>query len=356
MKKHIAAALVVICVSASIVPNLHAFSGTYNLENLLPMLNFSLETDYYDAQAELYEIQIEDGENQLEGFEEENPLGMGQLDELKTRSKLVPMKLAETKALAEYELQTRYYSVFLLTKQNELLNAQLELLTAQIRVENTKLTYGDSTQSDVDALMVREIAVRRAVEANAEAAEAIKGIITEKTATSAADINTTLEITSAELAYIPQLDYLQQQLVNENASAVEYRLTVRNKRRLIGYIDDSPARTDAMADSAEAEYNLAVAQEELYCAGLRQSAVDVYVRYLSAKAAYSPETYALMANRLAAAQSAYQHGEISELELLSQQASIREQLYTYYENAAAFRNAITELQMAEQGVLVGGVS
>jgi hypothetical protein len=359
MKKQIIAAVIGVSVTLSLalIPA-RALYKAYKLDDLLRIQKFDRYTDLYDAQTELLNAQIKNLENQLSGVNkpENYPQERYQLDDLKSRLELVPMQFEEAKGRAKYELQARYYGVCLMRKQNELLQSQLDYIDAQIIVENAKLSLGDSTQASVDALTIQKTSAEQAIEANLEIIGLTTALVASATGIDGEGFNPTFEITlTVELPYPRTLDFLWDRFVVKNVSANEYRMAVKNNQNLVDYIGEAESGiSEYVENAAKANAEVAQAQSKLTGLQLRQSATSVYSRYLSAKAGYNPSYYGVLTAQLALAESAREHGEVSELELLRRRSEIQEQLYRQYESAVTLLNAITELQMLERGVLVDG--
>ncbi|MDR1209807.1 MAG: hypothetical protein LBK41_05780 [Clostridiales bacterium] len=359
MKKRITAAVIGVSVTLALalIPA-RAFYEAYRLDGLLRIQKFDRYTDLYDAQTELLNAQIKSLENQLSGVNkpENYPQERYQIDDLKSRLELVPTRLEEAKERAKYELQARYNGVCLMLKQNELLQAQLEYLDAQITVENTKLSLGDSTRASLDALAVQKASAEQAIGANLEIIKLTKALVASAAGFDGEGFNPTFELPlTVELPYPRTLDFLWDRFMVKNVAANESRMAVKNNQNLAGYIGEAESGiSEYVKNAAEANLKAAQAQNKLTGLQLRQSATGVFARYLSAKAGYNPNYNGVLTARLALAESAREHGEVSGLEFLRLRAEIQEQMYGHYESVVTLLNAVTELQMLERGVLADG--
>jgi len=264
---------------------------------------------------------------------------------------LLEQQISQARSTETYIFQVEYNNVLLLIENGKLLQLQSELLDKQISVEKVKLQLGETTQNALDVLLAQKSGVEQQIMINGESVKLKKEYIKTK-----ADISGFLFIADYEISaaapplYDKTLNQLRAALIGSNTTLYMYDEQISAK---FDQILSMSGADNSVISAAQTELEQITAQRELYAQQLAWAAIDKYAAYSDALTQYNAAAALRPAlqERLTQLDAAFASGEISELDLLSQQFSIEQELYKVNAASITLSSAVVELELLEQGIV-----
>lgn len=305
-------------------------------EALLTLVNQinALQTRVYTLEAQLGALQ-------------------GSLSPAETDDELLDLQITQSRETEKYLFLTEYYAAALMMKQGSLYARRLSVTDKQIVVEKVKAELGESAPGNVETLIAQRESLSRQSESNRKSWELKKLLLDTKYGERGYEFIGNYDIPEpSEFTMSP--DKLQDALLQKNATLRSYdnqldalNDTLEEMRNAYGFAYD--------AYSIESEIRTLSAQRELYERQLRWTALGKYAAYTDALAAFGAHSARrpLLDEQLARMRELYAAGELSELEYMSRELSVYEELYEADAAAVALTRSARELSLLSEGVVAG---
>jgi hypothetical protein len=264
-------------------------------------------------------------------------------------------KQSQQKLTQEYQFQVNYYNVCLSMQQLQLNQSQLNLVNEQIIVEEEKLKQGTSTQLNVDQLSLNKQKILDQI-------STLNNTISLDQDVLKTELNQPLNIQFSPSFIIPDtvdnsntytLLTLTQACENDNLNLLE-------DNAFIGFYGTLATSLSACVDQSDPSYCNAVAEKsntQIQADILRQqidiSAEQQYDEFSECLAAYntSNQEKNVLNEKKLVLNAQYTSGSISELDYLTDNFSILQQLNAELSDTVNLINARTCIVLVQNGIL-----
>ena len=310
---------------------------------------------YYSRQSDLIVEQRLDYERLLDSLNRQSVAFENQIRGTDDQKSIIRDKIENAKETSTYALQVFYYNACLEHENIMLLKRRLELFELQIEIESTKMSLGipDTTQFNIDSLIRTRNAAERQLEVSKLQADLLEeGIIDLLTV---AEVNIDYIIPdSVSENHEYSLKDLTLSLIRNSTVLSEYNAQIKAQRSLTDSLIRVTGANDTLYRLRLAELNYMIAQRNEYSDSLGKYAASKYNALLAIESIYAAAT---SAHQTAGARMAfylilYEAGEISGLELLSEQLSLQQ---SQLEAKSAIVNRINshaEIELLARGIVV----
>lgn len=276
------------------------------------------------------------------------------LSQAETDGGLIDAQIAQSRGTEKYLFRTEYNAAALLMEKGGLLARQLKLLDKRIAVERVKAEFGEAAPGSLEALAAQREGISLQIASNRKAWELKKKLIDTKQGEKGYEFigDYTIPETIPEFTMTPEK--LRDALKEKNVSLRSYDNQLKSLNDALEEIEGAYGYTYD-THSIEAEIRGLGAQRELYERQLEWTALGKYAAYTDALAVYGAHSARrpLLREQLGQIEAMRSAGELSELECLSRELSIYEELYNADSAAAALDSAVRELEFLADGIAVG---
>lgn len=265
-------------------------------------------------------------------------------------------KKANQLAVQKYALQLDYYNICLFIKQLELLQSQLAVVHLQIKVEETKLKNGLSTQLNVDELNNQKQGIQSRVEqTNSSIAmnkSNLKAKLNEAT-TTAFDPSFTIPSLLTDTTSF-SLQSLKDNLSGNILELTEIKANISAQTNLISKLRTILHENDSYLLSAKSDLNKLQVGESLLKQKINLYIEQKYNSYSDATSSYITlvATKTIAAQKLVVLATKHQTGAISDLEYEIGKYENTKQQVDVYKAIVTQLNAKSVVDLANQGVLL----
>jgi hypothetical protein len=270
-------------------------------------------------------------------------------------STLVDRQVTQSRETEKYMFQIEYNTVCLMSRRGELLGRQRALLDKRIEVEKVRRSLGEATQDSVDALMLKRDETGRQITLNLDTMHLKMSNIRTRADEIGYEFIQDYTLPRNVPEFIMSSDALNKALLKNNATLYSYGLQISQRGDMLADLEEMVGLDDETRQSIDDSIRQMNAQRRLYENQLTWTALSKYAAYTESLAQHSaykslkPE----LNEQLQLTDELYAAGEISELEKMSRQYEIYEELYSADAAAVSLHNAVCELKLLADGVVVG---
>jgi hypothetical protein len=270
-------------------------------------------------------------------------------------STLADRQVTQSRETEKYMFQIEYNAVCLMSRKGELLGRQRALLDKQIAVEKVRRSLGEATQDSVDALITRKDETERQIALNLDTMHLKMGNIRTRSDEKGYEFIQDYTLPRNVHEFTMSSDNLSKALLRNNATLYSYGLQISQRGDMLADLEEMTGVDDETRRSIDDSIRQMNAQRQLYENQLTWTALDRYAAYTEALAQHKAykELKPELDGQLVLIDELYAAGEISELEKLSRQFEIYEELYNADAAAVTLQNAVCELNLLAEGVVAG---